>query len=299
MKSVALMVDSSGDVFLFLENEGHPASVAKLPAKGWNAGKTVDVLSTQALPFTSPNAGPLAADISPSGTGMLIKTLHHIYYWDLPDKSVTNALQHPGVGVPSVYEYHGESVAWKWDNSGYYTVAQDTQQALHFYKRKHSSYTTPKPKTTLSTSTTTPQTSAYTSTQAPVSNYYNEFLEIGPIDSSQDLLMASGLAASRKHYGYLYAISSHSVSIFIVDEWTASVVATLHVQNVSVRGWDDIAVGPCPGLGTCIYIAHTRNAVYMIQLERNFIKGIGSGQERRCLHYIRFSRFKQQTSQAV
>ncbi|XP_067653731.1 uncharacterized protein [Haliotis asinina] len=272
IKSEALIVDSSGDVFVFLENEGHPASVAKLPAQGWNAGKTVDVFSTQTLPFTSPNAGPLAADISPSGTDMLIKTLHHIYYWDLPDKSVTNALQHPGVGVPSVYEYHGESVAWKWDGSGYYTVAQDSQQALHFYKRKHSSYTTSKPKTTLPTSTTTPQTSSYTSTQAPVSNYYNEFLEIGPIDSSQGLLMASGLAASRKHHGYLYAISNHSVSIYIVDEWTASVVATLHVQNVSVRDWDDIAVGPCPGLGTCIYIADTsesdhtgRNAVYMIK----------------------------------
>ncbi|XP_046562372.1 uncharacterized protein LOC124271317 [Haliotis rubra] len=89
--SEAMVVDSSGDVYMFSENSGKPAHMAKLPSQNWNNGKVNTIYSTLTLPFTSSNSGPLAADISPSGTDMLIKTLNHIYYWSMPDKSVTNA----------------------------------------------------------------------------------------------------------------------------------------------------------------------------------------------------------------
>ncbi|XP_067654075.1 uncharacterized protein [Haliotis asinina] len=103
--SEAMVVDSSGDVYMFSEKSGKPAHMAKLPSQNWNNGKINTIYSTLTLPFTSSNSGPLAADISASGTDLLIKTLNHIYYWSMPDKSVTNALQHSGIGVPSVNEH--------------------------------------------------------------------------------------------------------------------------------------------------------------------------------------------------
>ncbi|XP_067652928.1 uncharacterized protein [Haliotis asinina] len=275
--SEAMVVDSSGDVYMFSEKSGKPAHMAKLPSQNWNNGKINTIYSTLTLPFTSSNSGPLAADISPSGTDLLIKTLNHIYYWSMPDKSVTNALQHSGIGVPSVNEHRGESVAWKWNGNGYYTVAQDSHQALHFFQRNvptpptQASHATPKP--THHTTTTKP-TSPHSVTPFPDTGYYNELVEIGHVDSSKGLQMTSGLAASRKHPGYLYAINdnSHSTSIYIVDEWRASVVATLHVMSASASDWEDIAVGPCPGYETCIYIADTgsgghpaKNTVYKIK----------------------------------
>ncbi|XP_046364552.2 uncharacterized protein LOC124140820 isoform X2 [Haliotis rufescens] len=277
--SEAMVVDSAGEVYMFSEHSGQPAHMAKLPSQNWDNGKVNTLHSTLTLPFKSANSGPLAADISPSGTDLLIKTLNHIYYWHMPGKSVVNALQHPGIGVPYVSESRGESVAWKWDGNGYYTIGQDSQQALHFYGRKvpipstRPSHTTPKLTHHTSTiqATSTPHHSV---TPFPDTGYYNEFVEIGHIDSSKGLHMTSGLAASRKHPGYLYAINdnSHSASIYVVDEWTASVVATLHVMHASAADWEDIAVGPCPGYETCIYIADTgsggnptKNTVYKIK----------------------------------
>ena len=67
---------------------------------------------------------------------------------------------------------------------------------------------------------------------------------IGQIDISE-LNEASGLAASRRHPGYLYSINDHSglPTLYVINNVTAHVVAVLTVAAASNGDWEDLAVG--------------------------------------------------------
>ncbi|XP_046356669.2 sushi, von Willebrand factor type A, EGF and pentraxin domain-containing protein 1-like [Haliotis rufescens] len=66
---------------------------------------------------------------------------------------------------------------------------------------------------------------------------------------------ASGLAASRKHPGYLYTHNDYhsAAAVYVLEASSSDLVATLTVKNAENYDWEDIAVGPC-GEDTCIYI---------------------------------------------
>ncbi|KAL3888474.1 hypothetical protein ACJMK2_000841 [Sinanodonta woodiana] len=85
--------------------------------------------------------------------------------------------------------------------------------------------------------------------------------QIGTVDSPE-LKEASGLAASRTHPNILYTHNDHGdrSRIFALDATTAHVRAVFEITNATSHDWEDIAVGPCHGNETCIYIADTGNA---------------------------------------
>jgi hypothetical protein len=67
----------------------------------------------------------------------------------------------------------------------------------------------------------------------------------------------SGLAASRKHPGILYAHndSGDTPRVFAMDE-KGTVVSEIRLDGASSWDWEDISVGPCPA-GSCLYVADT------------------------------------------
>jgi hypothetical protein len=73
------------------------------------------------------------------------------------------------------------------------------------------------------------------------------------IVSLPDLPEASGVAASRRLPGRLWAIndSGHAV-IFALDE-RGSVLSRIRLHGAKADDWEAIAVGPCTG-GSCIYV---------------------------------------------
>jgi len=74
-----------------------------------------------------------------------------------------------------------------------------------------------------------------------------------------DLDDASGLAASRKFPGILYAHNDHGdrPRLFAINESNAHVVAVLEISPAYNYDWEDIAVGPCTKeySRSCIYIS--------------------------------------------
>lgn len=82
----------------------------------------------------------VAGDISPDGGEILLKNYNHIYYWKRPPgMSVGNALMAPNMVLPYERESVGESIAWAYDGSGFFTLGENTQgdrAKLYFYKRR-------------------------------------------------------------------------------------------------------------------------------------------------------------------
>lgn len=75
----------------------------------------------------------------------------------------------------------------------------------------------------------------------------------GDVVRLADLPEASGVAASRRTPGVLWAQNdSGEPVIFALDEHGA-VVRRVRVAGAKVEDWEDMAVGPCPQ-GSCLYI---------------------------------------------
>ena len=70
----------------------------------------------------------------------------------------------------------------------------------------------------------------------------------------QALPEASGIAASRRNPGVLWAHNdSGEPVVFALDE-KGSVIGRVRVSGAKVEDWEDIAVGPC-SQGSCLYVA--------------------------------------------
>lgn len=68
-----------------------------------------------------------------------------------------------------------------------------------------------------------------------------------------NLREASGVAASRRSDGVLWAHNDSGQPILYALDTNGRVVGTIRVQGARVDDWEDIAVASCPS-GTCIYI---------------------------------------------
>ncbi len=82
----------------------------------------------------------VAGDISPTGNEVLIKDYGNIYYWQKEEnEAIEEVLKTPPVRLPYEDEPQGESIAWKLDGAGYYTLSEkrfEIEPVLYFYKRK-------------------------------------------------------------------------------------------------------------------------------------------------------------------
>jgi len=97
---------------------------------------TIEATIVGTLPFLH----VVAADISPDGTEILVKTYESIYYWKRDkQESILDALKKPFTELPYKPEPQGEAVAWAADGSGYYTLGENAKgkrSRLYYYRRK-------------------------------------------------------------------------------------------------------------------------------------------------------------------
>jgi len=96
---------------------------------------TLDHVGTLALSSIT------AGDISPSGSGILLKDYQDIYYWPRSQNfSISEALSKNYNTVRYVPEFQGEAVAWEPGEKGYYTVSEEPggmPAYLYFYRWKN------------------------------------------------------------------------------------------------------------------------------------------------------------------
>jgi hypothetical protein len=81
----------------------------------------------------------VAADITPDGQEILTKTYDGIYYWKRDGQSIADLLMTEPTFVPYVIEPQGESIAWKKDGSGFFTLSEEPREieaVLYFYRRR-------------------------------------------------------------------------------------------------------------------------------------------------------------------
>ncbi|CAC5390050.1 unnamed protein product [Mytilus coruscus] len=74
--------------------------------------------------------------------------------------------------------------------------------------------------------------------------------------NSNQIDQTSGICASRSHPGYLYTHNDHGDGshIYVLDSKTGHRVSTITIRGAHNADWEDIACGPCPRGGNCIYI---------------------------------------------
>lgn len=92
-------------------------------------GETLVASRIMELPFTS----IVAADYLSQNGSVLIKNYEHIYYWENKNKAdiITLMKQQP-VEIPYEPEPQGESIAWKTDGTGFYTLSEKKKREPSF-----------------------------------------------------------------------------------------------------------------------------------------------------------------------
>ena len=75
-----------------------------------------------------------AADISPDGKRIIIKTYYDIIMINNFDNNIASAFSSKQIKLDYIPESGGEAVCWSWDQSGYYTISEQTKDfPVHLY----------------------------------------------------------------------------------------------------------------------------------------------------------------------
>lgn len=86
-----------------------------------------------------PYFNSVAADINPDGQEIITKTYDAVYYWKRNGETIVELLMKEPETVPYLIEPQGESIAWKKDGSGFFTLSEeprDIEAVLYFYRKK-------------------------------------------------------------------------------------------------------------------------------------------------------------------
>jgi hypothetical protein len=125
----ALMVDPLTKDFFIVSKRDMNVKVfqARYP-------QPLDSVSTLRCIDTLNLAMIVAADISPSGSEIIMKNYHKIYYWKrLPGESIKKAISHKPKELPYVKELQGEAVTWDSKGEGYFTISEEDGEPCHLY----------------------------------------------------------------------------------------------------------------------------------------------------------------------
>jgi hypothetical protein len=130
----AITVDpGTGDLYVLAkENTGiSDVFVARAPLEG-GADRTLEPVGT-----IDPGASMVtAADISPDGTELLVRTYRAVLGWERAGgEDWSAALMRAGRALPRSPEAQGESVAWASGARGYYTISEGVSVPIFFYPR--------------------------------------------------------------------------------------------------------------------------------------------------------------------
>ncbi len=130
----AVMIDPlTKDVYVVSKEDNAVIYVAKYPQ---DVTKDFAMTKVGVLPISTVTA----ADISPDGSEVVIKTYSQIFYWKkTSNETISQLLKKTPILLPYTIEAKGEAICWATDGSGYYTTSEvvDNMPAfVSFYKRK-------------------------------------------------------------------------------------------------------------------------------------------------------------------
>lgn len=132
--SEAIMVDPLTKNFYLISKR--ESAVRLYEIKFPFEGDTLQAVKLSKLPFTD----IVAANISPDGREILLKSYSEIFYWKRQDnESIPEVLKRTPIKIDYERERQGEAIAWKLDGSGFYTLSESKLIVggnLYFFKRK-------------------------------------------------------------------------------------------------------------------------------------------------------------------
>ena len=131
----AIMMDNiSKDIYIITKRDAR-SKIYKLPYPQ-NITGIITATFIAELTFT----GATSAATSVDGSEIVIKTYTGIYYWKRQaGQTIEAALAKPSISLAYVVEQQGESICFKNDNSGFFTLSERpflSPVSLNFYKRK-------------------------------------------------------------------------------------------------------------------------------------------------------------------
>jgi hypothetical protein len=101
-----------------------------------NTGDTLTAKKLTSLPLTQ----IVSAAISPDSNEIIMKNYDNIYYWEIKDKSVSEALQEKPQVLKYTEEPQGEAITFSRDGKGFYTLSEKIKGEkvyLYFYGRQN------------------------------------------------------------------------------------------------------------------------------------------------------------------
>lgn len=126
----SLMIDPISRHMYVISKREKQVSVYKIAQLDFKSGETAKMEKVLTLPYTWITAG----DISRDGHHIIIKNDKKIWYWHRQNgESVEAAMAKPATQLPYVPEKQGEGLAFKPDNSGYFTISEGKHPAIYFY----------------------------------------------------------------------------------------------------------------------------------------------------------------------
>ncbi|XP_052761671.1 uncharacterized protein LOC128204300 [Mya arenaria] len=132
-----IMVDEQGEVYVISKvMSWNQPKLAHLPRHAWGTNQRVNVSMGVFLPeLTSNRDNPTAGDISPDGTEVLLKTYQQVLYWHVPDRDYFRHMARRPAVLLYIRERQGEAVCWDAASTGYYTLGEDVNATLYYYRR--------------------------------------------------------------------------------------------------------------------------------------------------------------------
>ncbi|MEM9192924.1 MAG: hypothetical protein AAGF12_27360 [Myxococcota bacterium] len=141
----ALLVDPrSDDIYLITKEEDGQSGVfvARAPefVPATNSVDTIVLERVATIGFGTPIAPgdpyATAGDMSPDGTGILIRSYTMVHGWfGAADVSFSERFTTPSAELPVAFEIQGEAIGFAADGKGYFTVSEGEQPTLSFYPR--------------------------------------------------------------------------------------------------------------------------------------------------------------------
>ena len=124
----------TNDIYLVSKRE-KPVYVYQLRSP-FNTGDTLVARRVLSLPLTQ----IVSAAFSPGGGEIVMKNYDEIYYWQVQNESVEDALRKQPQLLSYTEEPQGESIAFNLDGSGFYTLSEKIRGEktfLYYYPRKN------------------------------------------------------------------------------------------------------------------------------------------------------------------
>lgn len=123
----------TGDIYVVSKwGPGKPSTVFRLP-QPYVAGVKRTLVKVTDLSMSTADSAMTAGDIHPCGNRILLRTYGKLYEFTAPAGGPFEAaFSLPHVVVPVAGEVQGETVAWRSDGAGYFTVSEGAGMALSF-----------------------------------------------------------------------------------------------------------------------------------------------------------------------